>query len=129
MKNYLYIFVAMLSSVAYAQDAYLCLPKSATGFSYVQNSNSWEITTFNVSDDKYLLKNKSGKWFWNKFGNENPRSCKDVNQRIICNFQVSEVIFDKKTLRYLKTYIAGYVDGIANNDNTPLIEIGTCTAL
>jgi len=129
MKKILYFLVTILNSVVYAQDAYLCLPKSATGFSYVQNSSSWEITTFNISDNKYLLKNKSGKWSWDKFGSNFPKSCIDLNQKIMCNLLVGEVIFDKKTLRYLRTYIPGYVDGIANNDNTPLIEIGTCSSL
>jgi hypothetical protein len=129
MKNYLYVFLIILSSFAYAQDAYLCLPKNATGFSYLQNSKSWEISTFNVSDNKYLLKNKSGKWFWDKFGRDFPNSCNEFNQRITCNLFVGEVIFDKKTLRYIRTYVTGYVDGVTNNDNTPLIEIGTCSPL
>ena len=31
--------------------------------------------------------------------------------------------------RFLQTYSSGYVDGANNNDNTPHVEIGTCSKL
>ena len=49
--------------------------------------------------------------------------------RINCNLFLGEVIFDKKTLRYLKTYLPGYVDGVESNANTPNIMIGKCSPL
>ncbi len=31
--------------------------------------------------------------------------------------------------RFMSTYVLGYLDGIDNNDNTPSIEIGTCSRI
>jgi len=129
MSKLITIFLFAICSVAQAQDTYLCIPKSATGYSYEKVTNNWEMSSFNVGNEKYLLKKKSNTWSWEKFGESNSfSSCKEMNSRITCSL-VGDVIFDKKTLRYLRTYIAGYVDGVNNNNNTPLIEIGTCSPL
>jgi len=130
MKRLIFVFLITMCSVTSAQDAYLCIPKSATGYSYIQVTNSWEMTSFSVGNDKYLLKNKSKSWNWDRFGESNSFStCKEIGSQISCARLGGDVIFDKKTLRYLRTYIAGYVDGVNNNNNTPLIEIGTCSPL
>jgi hypothetical protein len=129
MRKLITIFLFAICSVAQAQDTYLCIPKSATGYSYEKSTKSWEITSFNVRNEKYLLKKKSGIWSWDEFGqNTSLSECKELITKINCRL-AGELIFDKKTLRYLRTYIAGYVDGVNNNNNTPLIEIGTCSPL
>lgn len=35
----------------------------------------------------------------------------------------------KNSLRYVETYEIGFVDGKDKNDNTPMIEMGTCSPL
>ena len=130
MKSFLYVFVMVLSSFVYAQDTYLCIPSSATGFSFTQKTNRWEETSFNIVEKKFLLKKKAGQWQWSNFGETYENMCQERSQTSInCNLIFGEVIFDKKTLRFLKTYLPGYVDGIETNANTPHMLIGKCSPL
>lgn len=40
-----------------------------------------------------------------------------------------EWIMHIENLRFLQSYVWGYVDGRDNNENTPNVEIGTCTKI
>ena len=118
-----------ICSVTQAQDTYLCIPISATGYSFEKVTNSWDIASFKVGSQKYLLKNNLSTWRWYRFGEkESTSTCTAQITKINCR-DVGDIVFDKNNLRYLRTYIAGYVDGVNNNNNTPLIEIGTCSPL
>ena len=93
MKKLISIFLIAICSVAQAQDTYLCIPKSATGYSYEKSTNSWEITSFNVRNEKYLLKKKSGIWSWDEFGqNTSLSECKELKHKINCRL-AGELIF------------------------------------
>lgn len=46
-----------------------------------------------------------------------------------CNAGGGDLIVDFDTLRFLKSYTWGYVDGVDDNSNTPHIEIGTCSRI
>lgn len=46
-----------------------------------------------------------------------------------CRLWVGELKVSLENGRFLKTYSSGYVDGVNNNDNTPHVEIGTCSKL
>ena len=130
MKSFIYVFPIVFSSFVYAQDTYLCIPSSATGFSFTQKTSRWEESSFNIEEKKFLLKKKTGQWQWSNFGETNEYTCQERGQTSInCNLFLGEVIFDKKTLRYLKTYLPGYVDGVESNANTPHIMIGKCSPL
>ena len=130
MKSFICVFVMVISSFVYAQDTYLCIPSSATGFSFTQKTNRWEETSFNIKEKKFLLKKKTGQWQWSNFGETAEYMCKESGQTSInCNEFFGEVIFNKKTLRFLKTYLPGYVDGVESNADTPHMMIGKCSPL
>jgi hypothetical protein len=44
-----------------------------------------------------------------------------------CDLIGGDLAVDLGTLRFLKSYTWGYVDGVDNNRNTPLIMVGTCS--
>lgn len=46
-----------------------------------------------------------------------------------CYSNLQDYVFNFNTMRYLRTYQHGYVDGTENNDNTPSIAGGVCTLI
>lgn len=46
-----------------------------------------------------------------------------------CNVAGGDLIVDLDTLRFLKSYTWGYVDGVDDNSNNPHIEIGDCSRI
>lgn len=48
---------------------------------------------------------------------------------ITCNIIGGELKINLKKLRYLRSYTFGFVDGIDDGGNTPLVEIGNCTKI
>lgn len=87
-----------------------------------------------MDDEKYLIKNKESSWEWSKFGEKNSyKFCKVDNSynfdKVKCWTFGGELIFNPKTLRYIHTYLHGYISGEDNNDNTPTITIGKCSPL
>ena len=46
-----------------------------------------------------------------------------------CTAGLIDYVFNVNTGRFLQSYLAGYVDGEDNNDNTPYVAAGTCTKL
>jgi hypothetical protein len=44
-----------------------------------------------------------------------------------CNLTGGDLTVDLGTLRFLKSYTWGYVDGVDDNRNTPFIMVGTCS--
>ena len=58
VKKIACIFLSTLvASTAIAEDkSYICVPDKSTGFKFNKPSKEWETTTFNVDDDKYLVR-------------------------------------------------------------------------
>lgn len=130
------MLMVLYSCNSISQSGYLCIPDLATGFAYQKNIDKWVTTKFNVSGEKYLLtKNNKGIWEWRNFGEKSPGIyCEeDFNEYgyISCS-GFSQISFNNKNLRFLKIYKIGYVNkGIAGKEgeDTPSMEIGTCTPL
>ena len=108
---------------------WICLTERATGFAW--NGQRWDQTSFDTSKMRYVISRDPAE--------DNAYTVKTVSRNygtrcdgpteygfISCPF-FGEFKFNTKTLRFLSTYTAGYLDGKENNDNTPAIEIGTCT--
>lgn len=124
-----------LTSFAYA-EGYICIPDKATGFKFNKADKSWNSTTFNVRNDKYVLSNSGGKWKWKPIGEKDYdlSKCSDFNEYgyMNCDSLGVQVTFNRKNLRYQSIYSVGYVSaGIAGAEggDTPYIEIGRCSPI
>jgi len=140
--NKLIIILFSLScfQLALAQDAYICIPISRTGFIFNESNKNWEQTKFKTNEDKKILKKNINKWDWRIFGKKEGWSAcgsedfgkgDDFNSAgfIFCNTQSGHLRMNKNSLRYIETYELGFIDGKDQNTHTPLIEIGTCSPL
>lgn len=133
MKNLKLIplLVTLLSINAFAQD-YLCIPTGASGFTFNSVSKKWENTFFRLGDEKNILKKVANGYQWRDFGRSTGPLCSDgFNEYgyLHCNVYFGNLVINKKTLRYVETYMSGYTDGVDKNENTPNIKIGTCSPL
>lgn len=132
MKVFAIIFVALaFSNIAYAQEGYLCVSEAAGGVSYNSSTKKWRGTVFRIDEEKFLIIKKDNKWTMKEFGKSFEAECTQPNEFGVmsCNKLLGDFNFSTKTRRYLSTYIAGYIDGSNNNDNTPNIQIGVCSKL
>lgn len=59
----------------------------------------------------------------------NPYMSFGGNGSITCNLAGGELKINLQKLRYLQSYTFGFVDGIDDGGNTPLVEIGNCTKI
>jgi len=130
MKKFL--LIALFPILSFAQNSYLCVPTSSTGFKFDSNTKKWN-RKFLSDDLKQILIKTDGDWKWKNFGQEWGLVCnKDFEKDglLICPVIGGEVKFNKKTLRYIQTYTMGYIEGIENNkSDTPGMTIGTCSPL
>lgn len=129
--NALSISILFLSCSAVAQEQYLCVSHAAGGVRYDSAAKNWVSTKFKNDDSKYLVIQKNNKWIMKIFGKNYENECGSMSEYGIlrCEPFFGEFVFNKKTKRYLKTYIAGFIDGSDGNDNTPLVEVGYCSPL
>lgn len=142
--NAIALIVCGLSpSFANAQTtAWLCITDSSVGFS--KDSGSWSSARF-TPGDKYIIKSSQRQgvaWEVRKFGSQTPLAdgiCKQTftaAKILNCTGFFTEFHFNAGTGRFLRIYFAGYWtyipgDNLTGNDNgdTPVIEIGTCSAV
>lgn len=114
-----------------AQDSYLCISEAMGGVAYDSSTRKWEGTKFKNSNEKIILIKKNGVWKLKNFGSTFEKDCGKMNEfgTFRCNILFGEFLFNSKTKRFLKSFVAGYVDGEDNNDNTPAVMAGTCSPL
>jgi hypothetical protein len=118
-------------SIANAQEGYLCISEASGGVSFEKTQKKWQGSVFRNKNDKILIVKKNNRWTMKGFDSTFESDCTQPNDYGImsCNKIFGEFNFNTKNRRYISTYIAGYIDGVDNNDNTPHIEIGICTKL
>jgi len=123
--------ILISQNIAYAQEGYLCVSEAAGGVSYDKGSKTWKGTSFNIKSEKQLITKKGNKWIIKDFGStlENECTISSASNIMKCDKIHSDLILNTKTLRYISSYLWGYIDGVDNNNNTPHIEIGICTKL
>lgn len=51
------------------------------------------------------------------------------NGFVSCDLMLGELKVNLEKLRYLTSYMSGFVDGKDNVANTPYVEIGSCTKI
>ena len=127
-KLFFLITLAVVPPV-FSQTAYLCVPSKSTGFAF--DGRTWTNATFNIEKEKKLLKVNGNSSEWLDLGQQNGMLCGgfSANGVLSCNLVFGELWFNKKTLRYMETYLAGYVDGRDEKGNTPYITIGKCSPI
>jgi hypothetical protein len=136
MRLILAFALVMLSwRIASAQpnDAYVCIPDKATGFSFNRQARSWEYARFSVKDEKYLLSREGDSWRWKRMGAQHVQQCHPFTELGYTQcIGFSNVTFNRTNLRYMLVYQVGYVQaGISDEEgkNEPYMEIGRCSKL
>lgn len=138
------LLVCLISTVALADESYLCIGEHATGFAFNGKNKTWSTARF--PPHKWIVKkstNPKYKLEIVEFGEEYPtlKCDTDFNDsgNLICldtggegwgQFRMS-----KNNLRYLWAYPYGYwsdtneVKALKEGANTPLMEIGKCSKI
>lgn len=120
------------SSITWGEDiSYFCIPMKSTGFYYNKSTNEWTNTTFKINDHKKLIKKKGTSWEWSEFGDKHSySSCKERGVDYVdCDTFGGTFSLNINNLRYMETYMHGYINGLDSNSNTPNITIGKCSPL
>ena len=135
-----YLFLIILFAfplVTSAEDAFICIADSATGFTMDENTKKWKPTTFDVSENKIVItRGEKHPWVVKNMGEKSIRiRCENEFSGPVLNCQLglSNLRFDKDKLRYLISYELGYWsyddedEFFEEGKNTPYMEIGKCT--
>jgi hypothetical protein len=133
---------------------FLCIVEQATGFSFNKQSKSWKQTNFSAGE-KYVLKRVKndtvegaanlainggphaawGVWEFGEslFGTAFCGADVDDHGYLWCHGVESIVNFNLNSHRFLRTYTGTYVSDPSqfpdDHADSPVIEIGKCTAL
>ena len=140
--------IAVAANASAAQAAWLCIADKATGFSYSEQTQKWETTTFRTQSSRYVVgKGSWGKDVWTvrEFGKPTEglpfaRCEKDFSEYgfLSCRGLAGRFDMNRKNNRYLLTFQGQYLAYNPNSDlamlrkdggDTPLIEIGTCSQI
>lgn len=161
--NRLYIAVWLcLATTASAQEqvgkdfsgSYLC-KTTASGGVAPANGDTWRATTFNVTDDAYVIKvTDTHKTLVSlnsdvkarvytvgvkQFGTQDkPRNCfgrsrgvegaevASIDGDMNCIYFSTDYMFDFKTMRFQTMFRGGYMDPSGDNRDTPYVSVGKC---
>lgn len=110
-------------------DAYVCLAFKSAGFGQVSYGN-WTAREFDVNLEQHILRPKDARYEWVKTGESSGLSCSAFDQSGIlsCSYGYGSIHFNKKNLRYIETYLLGYIEG-DNKKATPSLTIGECVKM
>lgn len=140
------LLAVTLSATIHTQasaESWLCIADMSSGLSYNKARGQWEHAKFNVDGSRFIIKPSQGpnlKYEVHKFGNKSsfPEAfcAEGVNASgyLFCSTLFGQFKFNSKSLRYVKTYVAGFVEitpgGIhKEGEDTPNIEIGRCSKI
>jgi len=126
--------------IGYAEQ-YICVAEHVVGFGYDKFTKKWEGALFSQKG-KYVISECSDKEGYfsgcsykvTKVGAGYFCDCKgfNVSGSLLCECigGIGEFKFNKKTGRYLYSYLFGYwndLEDTKEGNNTPYIEIGICS--
>src|SRR5262245_2922054 len=141
----------ILSSTAFAQSEDVGFRRggdAAAGLWYNEQTKKWEGASFRPQQ-QFVLKMKFVRARENvsDYGATVTTSGKDTglpctttdteetvtvvdsDRSFSCTTVAYDYVFNLSTNRFLSMYVYGYVDGKDSNDNTPVVEGGTCTKI
>lgn len=135
--------LAFAAPVQASAESWLCITDMATGFSADKTTKIWTQANFKPVG-RYIIKpstNPRWKYIVSKFGesealpeatcNSGPNEYGYLN----CEPGFGDFKFNSNNLRFIRTYIAGYVEIGSHNkymtegNDDPGIEIGRCSKL
>ena len=133
MKKLLTASLLMLCSSAVPAEEYMCTPEASGGLGYDKISKSWSANRFETGRH-YIVKVND---------KDNPTYAASVTyvdetlpsylceeessvNALVCNSFLGQLNFSKETLRYIESYMFGYVQGKDNKYNAPKVTVGTC---
>jgi hypothetical protein len=126
----------VLSAPAAAQPTgqWLCISDQATGFTF--ESGKWRPTNFKAGD-RYIIRRSKLKgvaWEVQNFGSKDiwpVATCdEDFNSyKFLFCHGFYEFKFNAASNRFLKAYLLGYYTNTREGEDTPSIEIGTCSEI
>ena len=134
MKQILSVCLLMLCSCSVMAKQYMCIPEASGGLGYDKATKSWKARNFDTGRN-YIVKIKD---------KENPSYaatitylnealpsylCKEESSvdALVCSSFLGQFNFSIRTLRYIESYMFGYVQGKDNKYNAPKVTVGTCS--
>ena len=144
MKSLALAALLLLAASANAQNSFVCAADHSVGLKFDKTTKRWKPAIFNASD-KYLItraneiQRKQGqRWEIRTIGSDSPSfTCKEefTERGILTCEGFGEFVFNKKSNRFLTSYMMGYVYdgpdhpfGIEEGADTPSLTAGRCSA-
>ena len=134
MKQMLSVCLLMLCSCSVMAEQYMCIPEASGGLSYDTKTKSWKASNFDTGRNYIvIIKDKENPSYAATvtYLNETLASyfCKEESSvnALVCSSFLGQFNFSKDTLRYVESYMFGYVQGKDNKYNAPKITVGTCS--
>jgi len=138
------LLCCLLTTLASADDSYLCVSDMSTGFRYNKALDKWEIANFITDEEKYIVSRSIDKniaWEVKRIGESSELAfCKKDFDEYGFLYCESNIIFkmNKLNLRFLKINPIGYYNSSSKNNqdivlykdgsSMPYIEIGECSS-
>ena len=139
------LLCCLLTTLASADDSYLCVSDMSTGFKYNKALDKWEIANFIVDENKYIVRRSTDKniaWKVKRFEQDSDLAlCKeDFNKYGFLFCELNNIFkMNKFNLRFVNIHPLGYYNSSSkDNQNTllykdgsttPYIEIGKCSSI
>jgi len=117
-----------LSGSAMAEESLVCVPNFSVGYDFDAKTNTWHPTNFDITGERHTLHRKSGRMSWSTVGGPSQidLGCTewDANGFMKCG---QGITVNRKRLRYLSAFTFGYATNEPDGEDTPMMEIGTCS--
>jgi hypothetical protein len=124
------IMQASGTAIADQHPTYLCIAEQATGFKWEQGS--WRSVDFKVAADKFFVLPRGADGYLvrgvGQGASPADATCTGDDTYLDCHSDTLEDYrISIKRLRFLRTYLIGYVEGLDHSEDTPMVEIGRCS--
>jgi hypothetical protein len=142
MKIFIIIIALVFSYSSHSKETeqWICAADKASGYLYIPNKNKWVSTEYNITRT-FIIRTLSHKalkeypYQVNAMGENDPMFiCKDMPNVVYCSpierDGGTSIRFNKKTGRYIRSNLIGFVEEIDDNTmfNSPTLELGKCSA-
>jgi hypothetical protein len=135
------VILLLLSVPALANEAFICVADSATGFAFDRTQKKWRPANFGTGNKYLVSKSKtSGEWGYKPAGGriqDSPCSSEHEDELICDDAYGWEFRMNRYNLRFLHVQRQGYWDDgtrtpkkyVQEGERRPYMEIGTCSPL
>ena len=134
MKKLLSVSLILLCSGSVMAEEYLCSPEASGGLGYDKSTKSWNASSFDTGRNYIVKLNDKDHPSYAAtvtYPKETLPSylCKEESSlnALVCNSFLGQLNFSMGTLRYIESYMFGYVQGKDNKYNAPKVTVGTCS--